>query len=68
MAANIEQQDFVLGDLQRQGDAVAVSQADGLHALEFASQGVQVQAGFEGVGAKLRPGYRRIVGRDRLSL
>ena len=62
MAANIEQQDFVLGDLQRQGGAVAVSQADGLHALEFASQGVQAQAGFEWVGAQLRPGYGGIVG------
>lgn len=44
----------MLRDLQRQGDAVAVSQADGLHTLEFSRQGVQAQAGFKGFGAQLR--------------
>lgn len=33
MAADVDQQDFVRCDLQGQGDAVAVGQADGLQAL-----------------------------------
>ena len=36
MAADIDQEDFVLGDLQGHGDAVAVGDADGLQTLKLA--------------------------------
>ena len=40
MAADVDQHDFMLGDWHGQGNAVAVGEADGLHDLEFAGQGV----------------------------
>jgi len=40
VAADIEKNDFLLGDQQRQGDFVATSQADAKATTEFSSEGV----------------------------
>ena len=50
MASDVEEQDFAFSDLHRQGDALAVGKADGLHSLEFAAEGVKAQAWLEGIG------------------
>lgn len=41
MAADVDQQDFMLGDLQGEGEAVAIGEADGLQALALAAEGMQ---------------------------
>ena len=56
MAADVDEQDFVLGDLQSQGNAVAVGKADGLETLELTGEGVQAQLGLEGVFGQLFEG------------
>jgi len=57
MGADIDKKDFVFAHLHGQGYAVAVGEANGLHALEFSGQGVQAQAGFKWIGAQLRHGF-----------
>ena len=53
MAADVDQQDFVRGDLQGEGDAVTVGQTDGLQTLQLAGEGVQFQTRLEGIGHEL---------------
>lgn len=50
MAADVDQQGFVRGDSQGQGQAIAVGNAYGLQALQLATEGVQFQAGALGAG------------------
>jgi hypothetical protein len=53
MTADIEQNDLLFGDHQREGDTVGVGQACRIAAGEFAAERVQFQAGLERVGLQV---------------
>src|SRR5665647_922029 len=49
MAADIEKKDLLLGDQQRQGDSVAVGEADAITTAEFPAEGMQLQVRLKGI-------------------
>ena len=61
MTADIKQDDLLLGDQQRQSDAVAVGQTHGVATGEFTGERVQPERGLKGVALQVfeEPGKRR---------